>query len=326
MQHAGEIEWSRAVVDGSRTPLDAQVMIGYVPFRQVMDVITQEIRSQPECWRRAAVLARGLKDVVPRTGRVAFVGCGTSLFIAQAAAAVYEAYGHGEADAFAAMEAPLMRPYDAVIAISRSGTTTEILRALREVRPGTPTIAVVGVPDSLIAHAVEYSFALDFADERSIVQTRFATSALAFFRAAAGEDVHAVAAAAEVAVSLDLPVDSSAYEHFVFLGSGWCLGLANEAALKLREAAQAWSESYPCWEYRHGPISVAGPHSLVWSLNCSPTGLAQEVSATGATFLELDLEPMAQLVVAQRLAVDIALLRGLDPERPRHLTRSVVLD
>ena len=55
-------------------------------------------------------------------------------------------------------------------------------------------------------------------------------------------------------------------DHFVFLGVGWSIGLANEAALKLREAAQAWTESYPAMEYRHGPISVAGPRSLVWAL------------------------------------------------------------
>src|SRR3712207_7559300 len=44
-----------------------------------------------------------------------------------------------------------------------------------------------------------------------------------------------------------------------FLGRGWTIGLANEAALKLRESAQAWTESYPAMEYRHGPISITAP-------------------------------------------------------------------
>ena len=62
----------------------------------------------------------------------------------------------------------------------------------------------------------------------------------------------------ERALAADLPIDVGAFDHFVFLGRGWTVGLANEAALKMREASGAWAESYPAMEYRHGPISVAG--------------------------------------------------------------------
>jgi fructoselysine-6-P-deglycase FrlB-like protein len=104
------------------------------------------------------------------------------------------------------------------------------------------------------------------------------------------------------------------------------VGLANEAALKMREASLSWSESYPAMEYRHGPISIADKHSLVWMLGAAPDGLRDEVTATGATWVESNCDPMAELIRAQRLAVAVGRGRDLDPDNPRNLTRSVILD
>ncbi len=112
----------------------------------------------------------------------------------------------------------------------------------------------------------------------------------------------------------------------MFLGRSWSVGLAREAALKVREAAQAWSEAYPVMEYRHGPISVAGPGSVVWALERLPDGMADEIESTGARVVEPVGDPLAELVRVQRVAVALAQARGLDPDRPRHLARSVVLE
>ena len=68
-----------------------------------MSAIEQEVASQPSTWRRAAEVAAG-EPLPAHGGRLAVVGCGTSLFIAQAFAAAREAAGHGETDAFAASE------------------------------------------------------------------------------------------------------------------------------------------------------------------------------------------------------------------------------
>jgi fructoselysine-6-P-deglycase FrlB-like protein len=124
---------------------------------------------------------------------------------------------------------------------------------------------------------------------------------------------------------MELPIEPADFEHYVFLGEGWSVGLAHEAALKLREAAQAWTESYPAMEYRHGPISVAGPRSVVWALGAVDQGVLDAAAATGATVVGGGLDPMAELVVIQRTAVALAEARGLDPDHPRHLARSVVL-
>ena len=142
--------------------------------------------------------------------------------------------------------------------ISRSGTTTEVLQLLDQVRGRTPTTAIVGGPDTPIARRADQVVALPFADEHSVVQTRFATTALILLRAHLGEDVTAAVATPKRRLGRPVEPEWIAAEQFAFLGPGWTCGLANEAALKMREASQSWTESYPAMEYRHGPISIAG--------------------------------------------------------------------
>ena len=285
--------------------------------------VETEIISQPDCWRRAVALA---PDSLPAPGeRVAVIGCGTSWFVAQSYAQLREAAGQGETDAFAASEFPFSRRYDRVVAITRSGTTTEVLDALDRLRGVTPTLALIGDPETPIVGKADRLVVLDFADERSVVQTRFATSVLALLRSSLGEDLDRAIADAELAVVEPLDDELVRAEQFTFLGHGWTNGLALEAGLKMREAAGAWTESYPAMEYRHGPISITGPNRVAWMFGTAPAGLPEQIAATGGVFRSGDRDPMAELVTVQRLAVAIALGRGLDPDQPRHLTRSVVL-
>jgi glutamine---fructose-6-phosphate transaminase (isomerizing) len=288
--------------------------------------IEREIESQPEVWRKAAAVAPRVADVLPAPGRrLAIVGCGTSLFVGQAIAGLREAAGHGETAAFAASEARLDGRYDVVFAVSRSGETTDVARALEAVPDGTETIAVLGDTTSPIAALADRVIALEFADEESIVQTRFATAVLALFRAFLGTDVGALADAAERSLSAPLPIDPAPFSRFVFLGTGWTVGVANEAALKLREAAGAWTESYPVMEYLHGPISASGSKTAVWALGeLDPSVLASSRDASG-TVVETGQDPMIDLVSIHRAAVRLANARGLDPEQPAHLSRAVVL-
>ncbi|MEU8467958.1 SIS domain-containing protein [Streptomyces sp. NPDC029006] len=291
-----------------------------------MTHVENELKSQPECWIRAAERAGRHRDALPRQGeRVAVVGCGTSYFMAQAVAALREDAGQGETDAFAASEFPSGRSYDRVLALTRSGTTTEVLDVLGKLSGRTRTTAVTADPDTPVVSAADDVVVLDFADERSVVQTRFATTALTLLRAHLGLHADAVVADARTALATALPQGLVERTQFTFLGRGWTVGLANEAALKMREASLAWTEAYPAMEYRHGPISVTTDGTATWMLGTAPGGLAAQVRATGASWIEGGLDPLAELVRVQRLAVAVAAARGLDPDRPRHLTRSVIL-
>jgi fructoselysine-6-P-deglycase FrlB-like protein len=288
--------------------------------------VETEIASQPACWERAVELAATPPPGLPARGeRVAVVGCGTSLFVAQAYAALRERAGLGETDAFAASEMPAGRRYDRVLALSRSGTTTEVLELLGRSRGTTPTTAITGDPDTPVTAAAGEVVVLDFANERSVVQTRFATTTLALLRAHLGLDVSASVADARRAVTRPLPPGVTGRTQFTFLGTGWTVGLANEAALKMREASLSWAESYPAKEYRHGPIAITGERSAVWTFGSAPDGLEEQVTAAGGLWVRPDLDPAASLVLVQRLAVALAAARGLDPDAPRHLTRSVIL-
>src|SRR3978361_1550717 len=98
---------------------------------QTSSHLATEISPQPEDWIRAAEAVASYAAALPRAGeRVAVIGCGTSYYMAQCFAALREGAGHGLTDAFAASEHALHRGYDRVVAISRSGTTTEVLDVL----------------------------------------------------------------------------------------------------------------------------------------------------------------------------------------------------
>jgi fructoselysine-6-P-deglycase FrlB-like protein len=291
-----------------------------------MSHASDEIASQPACWRAALETAAAGPAGLPESGeRVAVTGCGTSLYMAQAYAALREAAGHGETDAWPASEFRSGRRYDRVLAFSRSGTTTEVLAALAALPPGVPSTAITADPDTPVVAAARQAIVLDYVDELSVVQTRFPTALLVLLRAHLGEDVSGLPDLAEVALTAPLPVGATGFRQYTFLGTGWTVALANEAGLKAREAAQAWAESYPAMEYRHGPISVADAGSLVWIFGPPPAGLVADVRHTGATVEQSAVDPLVDLIRAQRLAVELAAARGLDPDRPRNLARSIVL-
>jgi CRISPR-associated protein Cas5a/b/c len=286
-----------------------------------------EIARQPDAWRAAAAALPQHQAALPERGaRVAVVGCGTSLYMARAWSALREAAGHGETDAFAASEYRFDRSYDHVVAISRSGTTTEVLHVLERLGSDARTTAVTVDEGLAIAALSRQTITLPMAAEESVVQTVFPTTVLALVRASLGEDLEGVSASAERALTDPLPVDATAIEQVTFVGAGWAGAIAEEAALKCREAAGFWTEAYPVMEYRHGPISVSGPGTVVWVFGDEPEDFARDARATGAFYVASGDDPMADLVRAQRLAVALAHRAGRDPDRPRSLTFSVVLD
>jgi fructoselysine-6-P-deglycase FrlB-like protein len=290
--------------------------------------LAAEIATQPANWL-------GVRDLLPRVAadlpqpgeRVAVVGCGTSLFVSQSYAALREDAGHGPTDAWPASEHQLQRGYDRLVCITRSGTTTEVIDVLKLCRNDVPATVITADPTAP-ATSLAQPIVLDDVDERSVVQTRFATTTLALLRASLGHDLRAVAEQGQRvldAVDIDFGPAVTA-EQITFLGRGWTVGLAHEAALKLRETAQLWTESYPAMEYRHGPISIATAGRVTWALGEVPEGLAEDVKVVGGHFEHADVDPMADLLRVQRLCLVRAAAAGLDPDRPRGLQRSIILE
>lgn len=293
-----------------------------------------EVATQADDWEDAARLAREHRDLLPRAGeRVAILGCGSSYHVARAVAALREARGEGETDAWPAGDCRHVwgRAYDRVVGISRSGTTTEVLSALEGLPYQVPVTVVTADPTSPAA-ALGDVVSLAHVDEEAVVQSRTATTAVALFRHHLGDDLtDAVRQAREVlamddeAVTAELAGVRDA-EQIVFVGMGWTHGLAEEASLKLKESTQSWTESYHQTEFRHGPISVSAPGRAVWALGPLVPDFARDVRRTGATLLAHDRDPLAELVLVHRLCLLRAADRGLDAGRPRGLARSIILD
>src|SRR5947208_4805100 len=130
----------------------------------VLSHLTDEIASQPACWSRAIELAGSAGAALPGPGeRVAAIGCGSSLNVARCYAALREAAAQGETDAFPASEVSATRGYDRLVYISRTGTTTEVLDALRRAPADTPTTAITAAPEAALARAAGHVVLLDFA-------------------------------------------------------------------------------------------------------------------------------------------------------------------
>jgi fructoselysine-6-P-deglycase FrlB-like protein len=290
--------------------------------------LEDEIFSQPASWQTAIdrVAAHGFDAALPRRGeRVAVVGCGSSLNVARAYARLREDAGHGLTDAYPASEVTGTRAYDHMVFISRTGTTSEVLAALREAPAGARTTSITAEPDAPLARETGGVVLLDFANERSVVSSQFITAAIVTVRAHLGEDIGALPGQAAAELARPLPDGLTEASEVTFLGSGWAAFVADEAALKLREASRSWAESYPALEFRHGPISVSDPSTVVWGIGDIPEPLAQDSARTGARVIANGGDPLVALTGAQRLAVALAARKGINPDHPRALSRSVIL-
>lgn len=289
--------------------------------------LAEEIATQPQDWLAARRAADEHAALLPAPGeRVAAVGCGTSLYMAQAFASLRESAGLGVTDAWTPTEHRLGRGYDRLVAITRSGTTTEVLDLLDAVKDTIPATVITSSPGTPALDLAD-AILTEQVDEQSVVQTRFATTTLAMLRWHLGEDLTEVAAQAQQVLdadeaSLGPAVDA---EQVTFVGRGWTNGIAQEAALKLRESAQLWTEAYPMMEYRHGPVSISAPGRVVWAFGDPVDGLAEDVAVTGAAFESSAYDAMADLLRVHRLCIVRARQRGLDPDQPRNLTRSIIL-
>ena len=291
-------------------------------------ITSEEIASQPECWTRAQEHGAAQPAGLPGPGeRVLVFGCGTSYYVAAAYAWLREQGGHGVTDAVIASELPQVpRSYDRVIAISRSGTTTEVIQALRALPPGQPATAVLGELGTPVGELATDIVDLSYADERSVVQTRFPTTLLTMLRThlgATAADVADLIGQARTAVAA--PASVPAPRQIVVLATGWAAPLAQEAALKCRESAGMWAEAYTSGEYRHGPISVAGPGTLVWALTPLTQTQTEAIRATGAAVRQGSVDPQVELITLQKHAVAWAAAAGRDADLPVHLSRSVVI-
>lgn len=292
---------------------------------QLGAITSAELNTQPQMWEQALSLPAEVMALLPQTGeKVLVVGCGTSYYIGDSYAYLRNDAGLGRTRAAIPTELNWVDDDEHIVVISRSGTTSDVIEIVEKYGDTHTITAILGDLKTPLGELCDRIVHLGFADEKSIVQTRFATTVLTTLRASIDQIPETLVADAEAALIADLPMDPADVKHVVFLGHRWSTGLAYEAALKLRESAGAWTEAYPVWEYQHGPISCAGPGSLVWFLGEAPEVVVADVLSTGAVVHATTLDAQASLVTAHRLAVALARVAGRNPDTPPFLNRSVL--
>ncbi len=328
-----------------------------------------EIFAQADALR--ATLSR-LKESAPdlrcADARVVFVGCGSSFYLAQFAAEHATRAHRRAARAVPASEiwldpAGALGDADVLVAVSRSGTTTEVLRAVEAARDhGVAVTGLTLAGDSPLA-AVDGAVVLDHVTEHGIVMTvSFATMLLALQVMIDGPNAERQQLETAIDVLPELlpafedaarEFVGAAPEQYVILGAGPMAALAEEGALKLREMTQRPVSAFQTLEFRHGPISIVECGVAVIALR--GTRNAARLDAIGAEIAALDgkflligpqvdgatpalpqvplpagLSEGAYALLALPFVQILALLQaealGLHPDEPRHLNRVVTLD
>jgi glucosamine--fructose-6-phosphate aminotransferase (isomerizing) len=280
-----------------------------------------EILSQPQFWSRCleALEREGALADIRQPFRSAtewlFIGCGSSYYIAQAAAASWSAITRTRARAIPASELLLFPELVlagageiAAVVISRSGRTSEAVRAaqLLEREKNIRTLAVTGTPDQPLEQIATATLPLLPCDEQSTVMTRSFTSMLLGLQylAACQADDRTLATslgklpamAGRVMSSLHPRVrefvGTRQFADYVCLGQGAFYGLACETALKITEMSVSYAQSFHTLEFRHGPKSIVGPETLVifllseqgYNAECD---VLQEIKGLGGTTLAI---------------------------------------
>ncbi len=335
-----------------------------------------EIQSQPESWRAAlAVLNVERKDLIefwrdlcaqPGTS-VIVTGCGSTYYLAQTAAAVLQTHTGLPARAMPASEVWLnasalpSAARTVLIAVSRSGETTETIRACESFRARGlgPILTLSCYPDRALTTLGDYNLVLPSGQEDSVAQTRaFSTLYLAALGLAAlwsGDaalwqelqrtpDLCADVLVRSRALAERLGGDPT-LDRFYFLGSGLRYGLSGELSLKIKEMSLSHSEPFHVLEFRHGPMSMVTPGTLlIIQLSDAQSDAERAVLADmlklGArtlTIAETDADfaltsglsetarSLLVLPIGQRLAFARSVSKGLDPDRPNNLETVVTL-
>ena len=329
----------------------------------------REIVSQPQAWETALDRTRTVDlPAADAFDQVLFTGCGSTYYLSLAAAALFQSVTERPARAAPGGEL-LLNPQTVLspgrtllVAVSRSGTTTETVKAVESFKAAArgPVVAITNY-DSHLAQLVDAAIIIPDGQEKSVAQTRsFASmfvAATVFSLRMAGEQdglLTAMEALPAVGERLLRDYDSLAremgenldFDRFYFLGSGVRYGLASEANLKLKEMTLTHSEPFHFLEFRHGPMSMVNDRSVIVGLLSDKNrrheqAVLDEMAALRGHILALGeddasiafhsglpelIRNVLYLPPLQLMAFYRALAKGLNPDRPQNLTAVVRLD
>lgn len=232
-----------------------------------------------------------------------FVGCGSSFYLAEAAANSWTLLTGQQARAIPASEVllfpQLVKCNSAeaqAVVISRSGKTSETVRAAKVLSGslGIPTVGVTCVKGTELEQMCHSTIVVHTADEKSMVMTRSFTSMLLCLQALAARCAknsqyvldlqrmaeHFAPRIHTFAEAIEAFVEKHSFADYVFLGQGPFDGITREASLKVMEMSCSYSQFFHTLEFRHGPKAIVSPNTcLMFFLSETGRDAEQEVLA-----------------------------------------------
>jgi glucosamine--fructose-6-phosphate aminotransferase (isomerizing) len=300
-----------------------------------------EILSQPAIWSEtekqleSSQTLEHLADTFSPRSPWLFVGCGSSYYLSRLIAALWTkqfyipATGVPASELLFAPEETLRRiGAEQIVLMSRSGETTEVLRAA-ELLQRHKTVQTLGVtcnPDSPLEKLCTHTFKLSWADEKSTVMTRSFTAILLAFQRLALQfigDSQLSTALDQLPAKGQIWLDAQAqkirdfaskrkFADYIFLGQGAHYWLAQEAGLKITEMSASYAQVYHSLEFRHGPRSIAGPETLITIFMSdaaaeAETVLARELKELGAVICVITNRATSELKKHTDLLIELEL-------------------
>ena len=216
------------------------------------------------------------------------LGCGSSYMLSKSAAAVFAAIPDTTASAIPAGDYIVEPAFWAetvrgavVIALSRSGLTTEMVRAVKHIREnfGCPLISVTAKLNNDLSPMSELDIVLPWIYDESVCQTRTVSNLYAatlLLAAVYGQDdilYNSVLDAGAGRGAFHLKnravleqIAARDWNNVVVLADGPVCGIAEEGALAFTEIAMLTGRYFHMLDYRHGPIVVSGAKTLTLML------------------------------------------------------------
>jgi len=305
----------------------------------VQETVTiKEIENQPAVWARTLDLLDhlDLESLVagknPGRARWVFVGCGTSYYLAQAAASTCTALTGTIATAvpasefllFADLVAPGSKDEFFPILISRSGHTSEVVQVAEQLNKMGIEFLAITCDGNELASLTKRTLKLP-TEEDSIVMTSSFTSmlmALQYLSAQMARRNDFIEALHLLPAELKrlLPVYAPRVEEFaqtpvadfVFLAQGPLYPIASETALKVMESSSSYAQFFHTLEFRHGPKSIVSEDVMVGAL-LSDAGYAEEsavlreMKALNGRTLAIGNHITPEVAAISDLAIELAL-------------------
>ena len=270
-------------------------------------------------------------------------GCGTSYHAALILSKVFEKELQIRTIAHVSSElnqTTLLNEEALAIVISQSGETADTLACMDILQnQKIPIIALCNITTSTIAKRSNITFPLLCGPEIAVASTKVFCAAILvgcliikdYPSKIYNEFIQNTRKTLQSARKILHFPNTNDFSKIFIIGKGIAHALALESALKIKEVSYIHCEGYPANELKHGPLSMVDTTTLAITIGDNASNAAAEIQARGGTVVNLPIDNknplnfIEQIIPVQIFALDLAQTKGINPDKPRNLAKSVTV-